>query len=137
MQTLRSLLKATPLVVQMGAKYCKILSVQMGTGAISGSKLITAVVKRRTPDGAPHNQHRCSIEGFDTRKLLLSEGFVKVSCSCEAFTYYGIEYVLRKRGAADIVHSNGKRPDIRNPKLVLFLCPHLTKLGLVVIAKNL
>ena len=56
--------------------------------------------------------------------------------NCEAFTFW-LEWVLHQRGAADIKHSNGEPPDIRNPGRVYFLCPHLTKLGLLVLHKKI
>ncbi len=52
---------------------------------------------------------------------------VKVSCSCHDFMYR-FEWVLWKKGAADIVYSNGETPDITNPGYLGGCCKHLVAL---------
>lgn len=46
---------------------------------------------------------------------------VKVSCSCPDF-WATWEVALSRKGAADIIHSNGEPPDTRNPKGVAAAC---------------
>jgi hypothetical protein len=48
----------------------------------------------------------------------------KVSCDCEDFLYR-MEVANHAHGAADIKHSNGKRPNTTNPHIRPGLCKHL------------
>lgn len=50
---------------------------------------------------------------------------LKVSCSCDAHVYWGGEYALWRKGAADIKYGNGDPPDVRNPRLVPWACKHI------------
>lgn len=59
---------------------------------------------------------------------MLMNDYVKCSCSCPYFTFYGCEVELWKRGAADIYYSNGKDPVIRNPAQRPWACKHLLAL---------
>lgn len=52
---------------------------------------------------------------------------VKVSCSCDFFTYY-CEVPLYMRGAADILYSNGDYPHVTNPRAIPIVCKHLLSL---------
>lgn len=61
---------------------------------------------------------------------------VKVQCTCEFFLF-SCEYALYKQGAADIHFSNGKRPNIRNPHRIPFVCKHLYRALLILKEKKL
>lgn len=127
MMTLIQMLKLTPTIVQKSTKNTRILEAKMSKGKIGGTKKLSMKIKRTTSDGRKHGTYRVTVEGVDPKRTKLSEGYVKVSCACAAFTYWGIEYVLHQKKAADIKHSDGSAPNIRNPALRIFLCPHLTK----------
>lgn len=79
------------------------------------------------PDGAPKRTpgqtYKISVRGR-TPADHLHEGNVVVSCNCDYFTFTS-EVALNKKGAAQIIHSNGERPDIRNPRMVPTPCKHL------------
>lgn len=60
-------------------------------------------------------------------KFLDAKLHCQVSCSCPDFMYTA-EYVLNKRGAAQIEYSNGEAPDIKNPAQVVMVCKHLIRL---------
>lgn len=49
---------------------------------------------------------------------------VKVDCECADY-WSTFEVALHKQGAADIKHSNGELPHIKNPTLVPGVCKHL------------
>lgn len=51
----------------------------------------------------------------------------KVTCDCEDFLYR-FEVANKAKGAADIKHSNGARPNIRNPEMHPGICKHLLSL---------
>lgn len=136
--TLAQLLRHTPAYVQKGSRNTKILNAKVVRMKQGGYKKLKAEVLRVSNDGVKHNKHKLEImsltPGPDGK---LSKGPVKVSCDCEAFLYWGIEYVLHQHGAADIKYGNGEPPTTRNPAQVIFLCPHLTKMALACIRENL
>lgn len=133
---LKTLVKLTPAVVQKASVYTAIKDAKI-TVLKSGCRKIAAVAKRKTPDRAKHGKHVVTVECKLPEQTKFSVGDVKVSCSCEAFTYFGIEYLLHKKKAADIKYSNGKAPNIRNPRGIIFLCPHLTKLAMLLIDRKM
>lgn len=137
MLTLQKMLQLTPAAVQKGSKNTHILKAVVGQPKGKG-KILKCVVQRTSSDKIKHGRHMVEIEsltpGPDSRLFV---GPVKVACSCEAFTFWGIEWVLHQKKAADIRYSNGKAPDIRNPGRKIFLCPHLTKVALGVIRKKM
>jgi hypothetical protein len=59
------------------------------------------------------------LKGSDLRQMKC-----KVSCDCEDFKYR-MEVALHAKGAADIKHSNGARPNVTNPDMDAGLCKHL------------
>lgn len=61
---------------------------------------------------------------------------LKVSCECPAHVFWGGEYALWRKGAAELVYGNGDPPVVRNPKLVPWACKHLTKVLSQIIAKK-
>jgi len=83
---------------------------------------------RRNP-----NKYKTWVEGLSRDKkgrpkMLIDRCHVKCSCDCDYFWAYGCEVELNKRGAADIVFSNGKDPIIRNPNGRPWACKHLISL---------
>lgn len=136
--TLAQMLRKTPAYVQKGSRNTKVLSAKMVLTTKGRFKKLKATVLRVSNDNVKHNRQNTEIMALTSGpEVKLSESTVKVSCTCEAFTYWGIEYVLHKHGAADIIHSNGKSPDLRNPAQVIYLCPHLAKMALLVLYKDL
>ena len=91
--------------------------------------VLRVVVRKHTnPDGSSNlrkNTQKCTITGL-TKDTDLVKDPIKVSCTCEYFTYV-CEYALHKKGAADIIHSNGEPPKNTNPSLVPTVCVHLYK----------
>jgi hypothetical protein len=57
----------------------------------------------------------------------LHKGNIKVSCTCDNF-WSNWEVALHKKGAADIIHSNGKKPTVKNPTMLAGCCKHLFRL---------
>jgi len=45
------------------------------------------------------------------------------SCDCE-FWLYHCEVAMQKKGSSDILHSNGAKPRVTNPKMIPSLCKH-------------
>lgn len=79
-----------------------------------------------------HTQ-RVVIEDIDILKVrtltprdlenLIKQSKVKVYCSCEAFKYWGYQYIAWKKGYGIIKET--RRPRVRNPYQQGFLCKHL------------
>lgn len=108
---------------------------------IYGAPAITVTVHSTAtgPDGVPKKgtaqKYRVTIHGTDKDQHLFS-GHIMAYCQCDYFTYT-CEVALAKRGASQIINSNGDAPDIRNPKKVPTACKHLYKVLETVVKKKL
>ena len=60
---------------------------------------------------------------------------VVVSCACRDFMFRW-EWVLNKRGSADIIYGNGRPPDTSNPNYLPGVCKHLFKILLKIRTTN-
>lgn len=92
----------------------------------------------RDDKGPPRRyQHYVIAQDFSREdgKQLWQSKAVKVSCQCSRFKFY-YEYPLNRRGAADIVHSNGTPPLNTNPRLVPSVCKHLLAVMYAVLRKE-
>lgn len=127
--TLKQLLKLTPRKVHSIARYVR----------------STEARKIRTEDGSKLVAKVRSLKGYGSGTLweaiieggpVLSSGYVKVSCGCENYMYTA-EYALSQKGAADIIHSNGKPSYSTNPQFKPMICKHLVKLASTVLAKRM
>ncbi len=66
-------------------------------------------------------KYTTSVESLQGDKALLVKSYVKVSCSCEDFTFMW-EYALNRKGAANIHYSNGEPPQFKNLGLAPGCC---------------
>jgi hypothetical protein len=62
---------------------------------------------------------------------------LKVACSCDAHVFWGGEYALAKRGAADIKYGNGDAPVVRNPNNIPWACKHIAKALRQIVSKKI
>ncbi len=125
MLTVPQLLRSTFTTPRHNSGTVSFKSVRKGSNRAGYPKVLAQAYSAETPQGkrkAAPAVHQCSLTALDKKKGF--SGFVKVSCSCEYFTYY-CEYALYKQGAADITYSNGDPPVDRNPSLTPSLCKHL------------
>lgn len=139
MLTLRGILKGTPRYIKNNAKTTNILRVSK-IKTSDGHLLVKARVQSDPLPGYPKNtkpKYLVTIESLNADKTSKKRSSVKMSCECDFFVFYGVEYVLNSKGAAEIVFSNGKPPNIRNPGQLIFPCKHLFKLGLHVIRNKM
>lgn len=92
--------------------------------------LLTTTKTRPAPGEAKryhyHNQRVYPVDRKYTGNLASCPA-VKVSCTCERFTYVW-EVALWKQGAADILYSNGEMPTQTNPRMIPGCCKHLIKI---------
>lgn len=72
---------------------------------------------------------------YESEIQFLTGNNVKLSCSCDDFLFR-FEYALYRKGAADIRHSNGEPPEVRNPSFTPGCCKHLIALREVLIDKD-
>jgi len=61
------------------------------------------------------------------------KGLIKVDCTCPSFPYWGWEYALNQKNAADIMRGDGSPPDMRNAKMVPAPCKHIAAMLLQLI----
>lgn len=75
----------------------------------------------------PMRVHKFQVIGLNKEKSrITSQKKIKVSCSCEFFTFYS-EYALWTWGAANIRFSNGDPAVVRNPGNHPIVCKHLAQ----------
>jgi hypothetical protein len=60
---------------------------------------------------------------------------IMASCDCLFFLYF-CEVAWWSKGLSEIRYSNGALPEITNPKLRIFCCKHLLRLGLTTVSKK-
>ena len=95
----------------------------------SRNKQLVLTTKTRIPPGESkqryhyHNLRIYPVERGYTGSLMACPA-VKVSCDCERHKFV-YEIALWKRGAADVIYSNGKMPTETNPQLIPGCCKHL------------
>lgn len=77
-----------------------------------------------------------SINKYVTNVIFRKSERVKVSCSCPDHMYR-FEWALWKKGAADLVYSNGEAPDITNPGYLGGCCKHVVALWFFLETKKL
>lgn len=125
MMTIPQLLKYTLPKFKKGSQYVSLKKVRTGTNKAGFDKIMATAYSTRNIDGKPKSgppqQHIVGLTALTDKSF---KGAVKVSCSCEAFTYT-CEVALHKHGASDIFYSNGDAPDTTNPKMIPTLCKHL------------
>lgn len=131
--TMKQIARRTPKSIFNNATDVRLGKIEMGTRR-NGNPVIRAETwtledKMGNPR-VPKKKYRTWVECLSKDKKTgkhqkISQGFVKVSCSCDYFWAYGCEVVLHKHGAADIRYSNGKDPVVRNPQEHEWCCKHL------------
>jgi len=127
MMTLYKILANVNLSSKERSEYVKVVSVKYGKSkATKFPKAVARTYTKRDEYTSP-SKYYCSITQINAK------GAVKVSCSCPWFLYRGYEYVLAKRGAADIIYGNGEAPTKPCPagccKHLFMLAKELHKAG--------
>lgn len=124
--TAKEIIKFATPAVKQASKYVKISKVTPGILKNKSHKITAEAYSIATPDGVPkqrREKYKCVVYGINP-DARLNKDQVKVSCTC-AFFCYTCEYALKRKGAADIIHSNGEAPVEKNPKLIPTPCKHL------------
>lgn len=135
MLTIVQIMRATPRKIDLNSADVRVINMQKGKRR-NGNPVVRAnTYTTHNSDGSLRhgsNKYDTWVEGLSWYKSgkprKISEGYVKVSCSCDYFWAYGCEVELHKRGAADIKFSNGKDPIVRNPAQRPWCCKHLVAL---------
>ena len=138
MLTAKQIVKAATPGIKEAAKSVKIGNAKFGYNKKKQPYIQVSTTSSHTKDGVlkiKPNRHKTTVTGLSSANKITHK-YVKVSCSCEFFTYYGSEYVLHKHGAADIIYSNGEPPKIKNPKMLQYPCKHVYKLLETLIIKE-
>jgi hypothetical protein len=124
--TAKQILKSSFPIVRQSSEHVKISAVKPGVLKSGAPKLVATAYSTHDANGKPKREkekYKCAVYGL-SRDSRLFEGPVKVSCNCAYFTYT-CEVALHKKGAADIIHSNGEDPDDKNPAYKPSPCKHL------------
>ena len=64
------------------------------------------------------------VNKYVSMMLFMANKNVKISCSCDDFKFR-MEWALWRKGASDIMFSNGDPPDVTNPAQIGGACKHL------------
>ena len=126
--TARQMMRATPYAMKENARHVRVRSIKR----LRTSKGRFAFVSTMTdPDHAwqeqPHHQRIDVLRPRGESDIFDKGSRLKVSCDCGNFLYTW-EVALARRGAADIVYSNGRWPKVTNPQGVPGVCKHLYRL---------
>lgn len=98
------------------SEYVKLTSVRYGLSKKTGFPKTVAKAYSRIKGKPSGNRYVVVVECIDNKS------HVKVSCSCPDFTFRS-EWHLWRKGAADIIYSNGEKPKVY---LTPVCCKHLT-----------
>lgn len=116
--TPRQLVKETPGYIKYNGGY--VTPVKM-TPKIKNGLLHLQTVTRTNELGAPPRRHIQRIVLLEGSKISDPRARVKIECDCE-FHCFTCEVALYRLGAADIIHSNGEKPVVTNPKMIPLTC---------------
>lgn len=130
MMSIPILLKNTPRDVLFRANKCGILGFFASRGIDQVLKtyvLAVCGVVCRPPHGSG-KLHRVELRLYkppDKRSSLFGKnGALWCTCSCEYFTY-NLEVALSLKGSSSLLNSNGKLPNIKNPRYIPYVCKHI------------
>lgn len=62
--------------------------------------------------------------------------YVLIDCTCPAHPFWGTEYGMNKRNAAQILRSNGEAPLVRDPNYRNVACKHVLSLLKILIQQR-
>lgn len=139
MLTIKQILAVTPKLVITGAGYVRVGSIEKKVSK-QGDPIVRGVarcqydlhgVKKKTVEA-----HKCSVKGLMGKGTKVHEKYVEVSCDCGFFWSHS-EVALHKKGAAQIIHSNGANPVEKNPSMKPYPCKHLHRLLNLVLTRKL
>ena len=87
-------------------EFVRIISYKFGVKRSDGLPKAIAKAYSKKEGYTSAYKYVCSVECLNEKSQ------VKVSCSCGDFTFSGLEFVLSRKGAADIIYGNGDPPQI-------------------------
>lgn len=121
--TFKDVLRGTPPNRFTGAEKVKVRKVKLTR---RGTEVVKIESQCYTPGSAT---------SYDTEIELLPNKKVKLSCSCDDFVFR-FEWVLYRKGGADLRYGNGESPDKTNPAQTLGCCKHLVALREAMVTKG-
>lgn len=134
MKTLRQLVKTCPMVQFDKAKVTYILKAALKQDREKRRALLALV--QRIDEKGKHDRHKVQIVAVEPDEKI-SEGYVRVSCSCGFHVYWGQEFLLTQKDASWIQYSDGSSPDIRNPQHRIMLCHHVLRVAMLALKRKL
>lgn len=122
MISLNTALRSTPPRIKKGTVLTvkSIKLIEAGNGEDAKGPFQKAVFEVVATNGP----RRVIVKAYGDPKKNIFERSSWVSCSCPWFLFF-CEYALAKRGSSDILNSNGKPPNITNPKQFPYVCKHI------------
>jgi len=128
--TAREILDKTTARVQSAARYAVIEAAEprLLRGGFAALKTVTYSTADAdgVPKTAPGKRYKTTVYATESG-VRLHRARLKVACSCDAHVYWGGEYALWRKGAADLHYGNGEPPRVRNPKLIPWACKHIAR----------
>lgn len=131
--TARQIFRATPSEIHERARYVTVKSIRVTPDRLSQRPTFVANTQTVKVEGGrmvKGNTYTTTLKVGD------KQNHVIVECTCGFHPFWGVEYVLHTHGAAEIIHSNGQRPRIKNPEEKIFACKHLIALISKLISKK-
>ena len=124
--TARQMAKETPGNIWENARHVKLTSIKRLLSKKTGrhAMLLTTTEPSHAHEPQPHKQRVDILFPAGTRDIFEKGTRLKVDCDCSYFLY-NCEVALARRGAADIVRSNGQWPRKTNPRGDKRVCKHL------------
>jgi len=122
MVSLQQILKYTPARIKKGTiqtvKTIKLIEAGNGEDAKGSFQRATFEVV------ATNGPRRVTLKAYGDPKKNIFQRSSWIHCSCPWFLFF-CEYALAKRGSSDIINSNGKPPNITNPRQFPYACKHV------------
>lgn len=122
MINLNAVLKYTPSRIKKGTiqtvKSIKLIEAGNGQDAKGPFQRATFEVV------ATNGPRRVTVKSYGDPSKNIFQRSTWMHCSCPWFLFF-CEYALARRGSSDIINSNGKPPDITNPKQWPYACKHV------------
>jgi hypothetical protein len=92
-------------------------------------RAITKTWSEKGPKGWHKTEYATMIDFIDLKD------HVKVTCSCPDYCFM-FEVALYRKGAADLIYSNGRMPNEKNSNRVPGMCKHLIRMCDLLVTKG-
>jgi len=123
--TIRRAVKSTPRAVLDGALHASIITFVVTPDRDQANQPVAYVMSsiRRLPPQGSGLLHRVEVKVYDEAN---TDSPIWATCTCASWLYRS-EVAWSLKGSSNLLHSNGKLPNTRNPSYEPWCCPHVAK----------